>query len=190
LPTFKSQVDFSKLRILIIENRTLMRRLLMEMLRGFGVQHIYQANGVPRAIEYVHGTKLDAIVLDFFLDELDGADFAKHIRHDEYCCNRAVPIQLVTGMPDNHTVIKVIDACVNGMLAKPIAPKDLYHRLETMIANPKPFVITNDYVGPTNSRKAPPMAMQLMRHKPIMTTARRSKAGRARAKIYVDGILL
>lgn len=187
---YKSQIDFSKLRILIIENHALMRRLMVEMLRGFGVQHIHQASSVPRAIEYVYGKRLDAVILDFFLDELDGADFAKHIRHDEDCLNREVPILLITGMPDHHKVVKVLDAGINGMMAKPIAPKDLYDRLHAMLTNPKPFVITNDYVGPMRSRKTPPLAKRLMRPKPIMTKSRQTQSAIPRDSAYEDGILL
>ena len=58
-------------------------------------------------------------------------------------------------MPDHHKVLKVVDAGINSMLAKPIAAKDLYHRIYAMIATPKPFIITNDYVGPMRSRKKP-----------------------------------
>ena len=84
---------------------------------------------------------------DFFLGELDGADFAKHVRHDEDCCNREVPILLITGMPDHHKVVKVLDAGINGMLAKPISAKGLYHRIHAMLADPKPFVITKRLCG-------------------------------------------
>lgn len=188
---YKSQIDFSKLHILIVENHALMRRLLVEMLRGFGVQHVYQANSVPRAIEYVYGEQLDAVILDFFLDELDGADFAKHIRHDEDCQNRQVPILLVTGMPDHHKVLKVLDAGINGMMAKPIAPRDLYRRLHAMLTNPKPFVITNEYVGPIRSRKATPLARRLMRSKPITTKPRIARpAASSHDPAYEDGILI
>jgi len=148
-------IDFSQLRILVVENHELMRHLLGEMLRGFGVREIKYAHDVPRAIEHIYSEHFDAVILDFFLGELDGADFARHIRHDEDCRNREVPILLITGMPDHHKVLKVVDAGINSMLAKPIAAKDLYHRIYAMIATPKPFIITNDYVGPMRSRKKP-----------------------------------
>lgn len=190
MPMYKSSIDFSKLRILIVENHALMRRLLIEMLRGFGVQHIYQASSVPAAVEIVYGEELDAVILDFFLDEMDGADFARHVRHDEACSNRQVPILLITGMPDHHKVLKVIDAGINGMLAKPIAPKDLYHRLHTMLASPKPFVISNDYVGPMRNRTTPPSGARLTRppafKPPTAATRRPAKAD----AVYEDGILI
>ena len=144
----KPTIDFSKLRVLVVENHALMRRLLAEMLRGFGVHQIRDARDVPEAIDLIYGETFDAVILDFFLGDLDGADFARRVRRDQDCRNREVPILLITAMPDHHKVMKVRDAGVNGMLAKPIAPKDLYLRLYAMLAYPRPFIVTKDYVGP------------------------------------------
>lgn len=186
---YKPSIDFSQLRILVVENHALMRRLLGEMLRGFGVQHVCYARDVPGAVEYIYVEDFDAVILDFFLGELDGADFAKHIRHDEDCCNREVPILLITGQPDHHKVMKVLDAGINGMLAKPIAPKDLYSRIHAMLARPKPFVISSDYVGPMRSRKKPPVSRKI--RPAIFNVSARAKKPRGRTNhAYEDGILL
>ena len=186
---YKPSMDFSQLRILIVENHALMRRLLGEMLRGFGVQHVRFARDVPSAVELVYGEDFDAVILDFFLGELDGADFAKHVRHDEDCCNREVPILLITGMPDHHKVMKVLDAGINGMLAKPIAAKDLYHRIHAMLADPKPFVITNDYVGPMRSRKKPPVSKKMRPAAFSINAPAKKPCGRVN-HAYEDGILI
>lgn len=145
-------VDFARLRILVVENHALMRRLLHEMLRGFGVPHVGLARNVPQALDRIYREPFDAVILDFFLGDMDGADFARRIRHDPECRNRTVPILLITGMPDHHKVVKAFKAGINGMLAKPIAPRDLYLRLAAMIARPAPFIVTADYAGPARPR--------------------------------------
>lgn len=187
----KTSVDFSKLSILIVENHSLMRRLLVEMLRGFGVNKIFQASSVPEAIEIVYSERLDAIVLDFFLDDMDGADFAKRIRYDASCSNRQVPILLVTGMPDHFKVLKVLDAGINAMLAKPIAPRDLYNRLTAMLTSPKPFVITNEYVGPMRKRAATPPTNRAGQPPTFKKTPATPLASKGKTEsIYEDGILI
>lgn len=150
----RGPVDFSRLRILVVENRALMRRLLCEMLRGFGVAHIREARTVPKALENVYREAFDAVILDFFLGEMDGADFARRLRHDSTCRNRAVPILLVTGAPDHSKVVKALKAGIDDMLAKPVAPKDLHARLSDMVAGPRPFVVTPDYAGPMRRRQS------------------------------------
>ncbi len=150
----RNPVDFSRLRILVVENHLLMRRLLHEMLTGFGVPEIHQARNVMEAIERIYDEPFDVVILDFFLIGLDGADFAHTVRRDEECPNREVPILLITGAPDHHKVMKAKDAGINGILAKPIAPRDLYDRIYTMLAYPRPFIIAPDYVGPMHERRA------------------------------------
>ena len=172
-------VDFSKLRVLIVENHALMRRLLHEMLRGFGVSQIDSVKNVPSAIDLIYTETYDIVILDFFLGDMDGADFAWVVRHDENCINRQVPILLITAMPDHHKVLKVRDAGINGMLAKPIAPKDLYQRIYTMLAYPRPFVVTPGYVGPQRDRGKPePQPRHVAARRtsaPITEIRRRSK---------------
>lgn len=146
-------VDFSKIRVLVVENHALMRRLLGEMLRGFGVAYVRDARDVPEALDCIYRERFDVVIVDFFLGELDGADFASQVRHDQNCRNREVPILLITGMPDHHKVMKVRRAGINGMMAKPIAPKDLYRRIHAILADPQPFVVTDDYVGPARVRR-------------------------------------
>lgn len=185
---YNSTIDFSNLRVLVIENHELMRRLLREMLRGFGVQDMRFAKDVPSAIEFVYAEHIDVIILDFFLGELDGADFAKHIRHDENCRNRATPILLITGMPDHHKVMKVLDAGINGMLAKPIAPTELYKRIHALLAHPRPFVISNNYVGPMRERKKPAVSKRPNRAQFTMRAPSRVRRTRPNPALE-DGIL-
>ena len=181
-------LDFSKLRVLVVENHSLMRRLLGEMLRGFDIHDMRFARDVPGAIEYVYGDPVDLIILDFFLGELDGADFAKLIRHDESCCNRKVPILLISGMPDHHKVMRVLDAGINGMLAKPISPRDLYKHIHTLMAYPRPFVISKNYVGPMRERKKPTVSKRPDRRKLVSPRTLRTRRVRFNPALE-DGIL-
>ena len=151
---YTRKIDFARLRVLVVENHALMRRLLGEMLWGFGVNQVSFARDVPSSIEHIYGEPFDLVILDFFLGELDGADFAKFVRFDGNCMNREVPILLITSTPNHKKVLKVLDAGINTMLAKPIAAKDLYDRIYAILANPKPFVISNEYVGPARTRSS------------------------------------
>lgn len=146
----RPKLKFDNLKILIIENHALMRNLLGQILVGFGanMNNIRECRDVPQALTELYSEHYDVIILDFFLGDLDGGDLAKKIRGDEECLNRQTPILLVTGMPDHHKITKVRDAGVNEILAKPIVPKDLYWRLYSMLAFPRPFIISKNYIGP------------------------------------------
>ncbi len=152
------EVDFSKLRVLIVENHSLMRKLLTEMLRGFGtpIGNIHQVRDVPEAIDLIYGEIFDIVILDFFLGDMDGSDFTYRLRRDAKCPNRKVPILLITAEPEHGRVLRALDSGVNDLLAKPIMAKDLYRRIYAMIAFPTPFIISRKYVGPSRRKKDMP----------------------------------
>ena len=148
-PTF----NFKDKRILLIENNHMMRRLVRDMLVGFGVKlhNIIEADRVPDALQHIYAKAFDLVITDFFLGELDGGDFTRHIRGDAACVNRKIPILLITGAPNHEKVLKALESGVNEVLAKPIAPSALYYRLFAMLSRPRPFVVTANYIGPSRS---------------------------------------
>lgn len=151
----KKSFDFGTKQILLIENNKMMRRLVREMLLNFGVKqmNIVETDNVTDAIQQVYNQKFDLVITDFFLGDLDGGDFTRHIRGDERCINRKIPILLITASPNHEKVLKALESGVNEFLAKPIAPSALYYRIYAMLTRPQPFVITSSYVGPSRSTK-------------------------------------
>ncbi len=149
----KSVVNLQDKRVLVIENNKMMRRLVREMLLNFRIKldNIVETDTVENALQLVYHRHFDIVITDFFLGDLDAGDIVHHIRHDQTCINRKVPILLITASPNHEKVLKVMEAGINEVLAKPIAPSALYYRLVAMLSRPRPFVITSDYVGPSRS---------------------------------------
>lgn len=145
--------DLSEKQILLIENNKMMRRLVRDMLVGFGVKihNIVETDQVGEALEFVYHKSFDLVITDFFLGDLDGGDFTRHIRSDKDCMNRKIPILLITGSPNHEKVLKALESGIDELLAKPIAPSALYYRIIAMWNKPRPFVITPNYVGPSRS---------------------------------------
>lgn len=152
-PPKPKSVDFASLAVLLVENNRRMRELLREMLSAFGVPEIWEAGTVEEAERIVTDRKFDFVVLDYFLDGLDGADFTRFVRRREKGLNRTVPILLLTAMPNHSKVVKMRDAGVNDIVAKPVSPRTLYTHMHHILAMPRPFVITRNYVGPCRRRK-------------------------------------
>ena len=68
----RATIDFAKLRILVVENNRLMRKILREMLRGFGADEVRETDNVPEAFSLIYHEVFDVVILDFFLGEMDG----------------------------------------------------------------------------------------------------------------------
>lgn len=151
----KQKLDFGSKQILLIENNKMMRRLVREMLVGFGfkLSNIIETDNVTVALQLIYSARFHLVITDFFLGDLDGGDFTRHIRGDEKCPNRKIPILLITGSPNHEKVLKALESGVNEVLAKPIAPSALYYRVYAMLSKPRPFVISSHYVGPSRGMK-------------------------------------
>ena len=151
------KIDFEKLTILIVENSNMMRSILCEMLRQFGVRDIVLVVSAEEAIEAVQARSFDLIILDFFLGKLDGGDFTRLLRKNKKNLNHKTPILLITALPGHEKVLKVRDCGINEMLAKPISAKNLYMRLHVILTNPRPFILSENYIGPCRRRKQMPI---------------------------------
>ena len=149
----KSRVDLRDKQFLLIETNSMMRKLLRDMLLNFRVpaDHIYEVGSMDEALEILYLRPFDMIITDFLLGTVDAADLAHHLRNDTACLNRKTPIVITTTAPNHDKVFKALEAGVNEVLAKPIAPSALYFRLASILMRPRPFVIARDYVGPSRS---------------------------------------
>jgi DNA-binding response OmpR family regulator len=60
---------------------------------------------------------------------------------------------MVTGHTERRRIEVARDAGVNEILAKPVTPAGLFHRIDEIVKRPRPFVRTNDYAGPCRRRR-------------------------------------
>lgn len=145
--------DFTRLTVLLVENNPYVQALIREMLAAFGVRRIAEAGTVRDAVRIVDKVPLDLVILDFFMDRMDGADFTRMVRGKEDGVNRQVPILLLTAMPQQSKVTKMRDCGVNVIVAKPVAPRTLFNHIRNIIDRPRPFIVCETYVGPCRRRR-------------------------------------
>lgn len=149
----KASVDVRDKRVLLIENNQMMRRLVRDMLLNFRIQqhNIVEVDHIDDALEVIYSRPFDIVITDFALGDVDAADFARHVRADANCLNRKTPILLITATPNHEKVLKALEAGVNEVLAKPIAPSALFFRIVSIWSRPRPFVVSASYIGPSRS---------------------------------------
>lgn len=151
------KLNLENLAVLVVENSTMMRTILREMLVHFGVRKVVLVANAEEAIDAIQDGVFDVIILDFFLGKRDGGDFARLLRRTTNNPNRATPILLISALPGHEKVVKARDCGIDEMLAKPISPKNLYLRLHTILTKPRPFIVSDKYVGPCRRRKQLPL---------------------------------
>jgi CheY-like chemotaxis protein len=84
----------------------------------------------PNALQLVRGKKYDAVVLDFRMPGMDGAELCRRIRK----LQPNVHGVFLTGFANINTVFPAIQAGGERVLAKPVNPKELIQVLEEQLS--------------------------------------------------------
>jgi CheY-like chemotaxis protein len=149
------RIDFSKLRLLAIDDNPNMRRLLRTLLGGLGCREIYEAEDGASGLEVFREYAPDIVVCDWVMPIMDGIEFTRAIRDPKRCANPYVPIIILSGYSEKSRVTRARDAGVTEFIVKPVSPKSLHSRMVSVVAQPRPFVETKDFFGPDRRRTAP-----------------------------------
>ncbi len=176
------RIDFNRLRFLVIDDNAHMRRILRTLLHGFGAREAYEAEDGAAGLEAFTHYIPDIVVTDWVMPIFDGLELTQMIRQQGANANPYVPIIMLTGHSEKKRIISARDAGVTEFLAKPISAKSLYERIFNVVANPRPFVKTQNYFGPdrrrnTNTNYAGPERRkggkaEMTRQQPLLDKAR------------------
>lgn len=101
----------------------------------------------------------DVIICDARFAGEDIAEMFRAVRHNELGRNPFVSLIGVTWDGSSDDVHRMINSGVDYLLKAPFAPAQITDRLDLLIDQRKPFVVTPDYVGP-DRRETPDRAQQ------------------------------
>ena len=146
------RIDFNRLRFLVIDDNTHMRRILRTLLHGFGAREVYEAEDGAAGLEAFTHYLPDIVITDWAMPIFDGLELMQMIRQPGANANPYVAIIMLTGHSEKKRVTAARDAGVTEFLAKPISAKGLYQRIINVVANPRPFIKTKTYFGPDRRR--------------------------------------
>ncbi len=144
---------FDRLKILVVDDNVHMRKLVVTILQAFGVIQIFEAENGEKAWKIIRESNPDVAVLDWMMEGMSGLDLVQMIRTDPQTPNPFVPVIMLTGHTHIDRVRQARDAGINEFIAKPVSVKTMMSRLISVIENPRPFVRTKGYFGPTRRRR-------------------------------------
>lgn len=150
--------NLKNLRFMIVDDNAHMRSLLRVILSALGCKNsnIHEADSGESAFQKLSSVKVDIIITDWRMSPVSGIEFVRQLRLSEDSPDPFLPVILLTGHTEMKRVLTARDAGVNEFLAKPVAPKELYTKIRSIIENPRPFVKTETYFGPDRRRRDMP----------------------------------
>ena len=128
---FSSKSESSnKYRILLTEDNGDLRFYISKMLRKMNYSVTVTANG-KEALEILNNDKIDLLVTDISMPELDGCNLIEKIRDSEHLKN--LPIIVMTARSDEDTKLKALGIGADMYLPKPINIRELDARIKNLL---------------------------------------------------------
>jgi two-component system, chemotaxis family, chemotaxis protein CheY len=155
-------VDFNRLRFLIVDDNQHMRRILRTLLHSFGAREVHEAEDGASGLEAYSNHGPDVVLLDWVMPIFDGLELTQMIRQPDITTNPFVPIILLTAHTGKRRILAARDAGVTEVLAKPISAKSLHDRIIATVSRPRKFVRTENYFGPEHRRELKPLASDML----------------------------
>lgn len=118
-------------RILVADDDPENRHLLARQLEAMGHEPIFVENG-RQALERVRDDeRLDAVLLDIRMPEMDGFEVLERLRAGGHL--RHTPVIVVTGLQEERDAVRCIEIGAEDFLSRPIRPALLAARLNASL---------------------------------------------------------
>jgi CheY-like chemotaxis protein len=153
--------DLDKLKVLLVDDNANVLRMIGDVLRSAGVGRIETAHDGACARSRISEWDPDIIFSDWHMPVMGGLELTRAIRRAALCPdpripNPRVPIILVTSRRSQADVDMARQAGVNEFVIKPFNPTALLSRVQLVLRRPRPFILSEEYVGPDRRRRADP----------------------------------
>ena len=109
------------IQILIVDDSTSMRRILIRFLSHNGFENTSEANDGIEALEIVQDGSVDLIISDLNMPNMNGLEFLKIVKEDPR--TKEIPFIMLTVEAIQKTMIKAMVLNVDSYIVKPITEK-------------------------------------------------------------------
>ena len=116
---------------LIVDDSSTMRKIISRSLRqaGFKVDDIFEAGDGIEGLIALGGNKVDIILSDINMPNMDGLEFVKQVRAKGW----KVPIVMITTEGGEDMIAAALGNGANASIRKPFTPEQLQEKIGGMI---------------------------------------------------------
>ncbi|HEX9842630.1 MAG TPA: chemotaxis response regulator CheY [bacterium] len=122
----------TKMHVLVVDDFATMRRIITNVLRQLGFEHILEAEDGTKALQILETEKVDFVITDWNMPQMSGLDLLKAIRASED--KKHIPVLMVTAEAMQENIIKAAQAGVNNYIIKPFDAKTLSDKINKIFA--------------------------------------------------------
>jgi two-component system chemotaxis response regulator CheY len=127
------EADMADLKILAVDDSPTMRRIIINTLRKAGFGDVTEATGGKDALEKLKASKINFVITDWNMPEMDGLTFVTNLRQVEEFRN--LPVLMVTAKSVKGDIVAAMTAGVNNYIVKPFTPDTLKTKIAQTLKN-------------------------------------------------------
>jgi two-component system chemotaxis response regulator CheY len=122
----------TSMHVLVVDDFATMRRIITNVLRQLGYEHILEAEDGTKALQILETEKVDFVITDWNMPQMSGLDLLKAIRASED--KKHIPVLMVTAEAMQENIIKAAQAGVNNYIIKPFDAKTLSDKINKIFS--------------------------------------------------------
>jgi two-component system chemotaxis response regulator CheY len=117
--------------VITVDDSSTMRRIIKNTLLKLGFDNILEAGNGVEALDVMAKNKVDVVVTDWNMPEMDGLTFVKTLRaKEEY---KTIPILMVTTEAAKEDILTALRSGVNNYVVKPFTPETLKEKIDKLL---------------------------------------------------------
>ncbi len=115
-----------KIKILVIEDDLITRRLLKKILQRAS-HEVIEAESGPAALQALENATVDLIIADIMMPEMTGIELLRRLKEEPRTAK--TPVIMCTTVSTRDTVLEAISLGISGYVLKPISATALLQKV-------------------------------------------------------------
>ena len=120
-------IDPAKLKFLVVDDFSTMRRIVRNLLKELGYTNADEAEDGAVALQKLKGGGFDFVVTDWNMPNMDGLQLLQAVRADPAL--KHLPVLMVTAEAKKENIIAAAQAGASGYVVKPFTAATLGEKL-------------------------------------------------------------
>lgn len=121
------------MRIMTVEDSATMRRIIKNTLKRLGYEDVIEAENGHVALAKLAADKVDFVITDWSMPEMNGLDFIMEVRKNE--ATRSLPVLMITTVAEREDIITALQAGVNSYIVKPFDAETLKAKIDQVLSS-------------------------------------------------------
>lgn len=125
-------MDKNKIRFLVVDDFSTMRRIVRNLLKELGYTNVEEAEDGQVALNKLESQPFDFVITDWNMPNMDGLTLLRKIRSSDKL--KHLPVLMITAEAKKENIIAAAQAGASGYIVKPFTAVVLAEKLDRIFA--------------------------------------------------------